>query len=119
MSQLTVNFNLSEFIRPGVAVPTEALNNLKLLAQRLQVIRDYYNKPITITSGYRTPAHNQAVGGARHSQHLQGTAADFVVHGVSAKQVQQDFKHWAGGLGQGSNFTHIDIRPYKSRWTYT
>ena len=42
----------------------------------LQAIREHFGKPITITSGYRTAAHNAAVGGAKSSQHLLGRAAD-------------------------------------------
>ena len=41
----------------------------------LQCIREHFGKPITITSGYRTAAHNTAVGGAKSSQHLLGRAA--------------------------------------------
>ena len=36
----------------------------------LQCIREHFGKPVTITSGYRTAAHNAAVGGAKSSQHL-------------------------------------------------
>jgi peptidoglycan hydrolase-like protein with peptidoglycan-binding domain len=36
-------------------------------------------RPVIITSGYRCPAHNRAVRGARLSQHLHGNAADIVV----------------------------------------
>ena len=42
----------------------------------LQCIREHFGKPITITSGYRTAAHNKSVGGAKSSQHLLGRAAD-------------------------------------------
>ena len=45
----------------------------------LQAIREHFGKPITITSGYRTAAHNAAVGGAKSSQHLLGRAADIQV----------------------------------------
>ena len=35
----------------------------------LQCIREHFGKPITITSGYRTAAHNKSVGGAKSSRH--------------------------------------------------
>ncbi|WP_448826708.1 D-Ala-D-Ala carboxypeptidase family metallohydrolase [Capnocytophaga bilenii] len=57
--------------------------NVKALAQQLEVLRAALgNKPIIITSGYRTPAHNKKVGGADNSQHLTASAADIVVKGV-------------------------------------
>lgn len=41
-----------------------------------QVIRDKINRPVTISSGCRCPAHNKRVGGVASSQHLKGTALD-------------------------------------------
>ena len=39
-----------------------------------------YGAPIHVTSGYRSPAVNKAVGGARNSQHMLGEAADITVN---------------------------------------
>ena len=46
------------------------------LAELLERIREHFGKPVTITSAYRTPAHNAKAGGAKFSQHLYGRAAD-------------------------------------------
>lgn len=54
------------------------------LAELLERIREHFGKPVTITSAYRTPAHNAKAGGAKFSQHLYGRAADIRVQGVSA-----------------------------------
>lgn len=61
-------------------VPTyDHLQNLRRLAiDILQPVRDRWGKPITVTSGYRSPALNRAVKGASGSQHLKGEAADIV-----------------------------------------
>lgn len=74
--------------------------------------------PVTINSGYRCPEHNAAVGGAEHSQHIEGTAADTVVAGVPAPEVYAylDPTH-EGGLGCYDSFTHIDVRGSRARWS--
>lgn len=116
--QLTTNFHLSEFLCPGAekVISAPVIENLRKLANKLEEARKLLgNRPITITSGYRTPAHNKAVGGASKSQHLYGTAADIVVSGLKASEVQKILKDWNGGLGSYAGFTHLDIS-VKRRW---
>ena len=83
--QISKNFCLSEFTRSDTAkrlginndnVDMEVVLNLAFLCHMvLQPLRDRFG-PITISSGFRTKALNQAVGGAPNSQHLMGEAAD-------------------------------------------
>lgn len=114
---LTPNFQLSEFVRDVDPLPPlPIIQNLFRLANRLQVVRDLLGKPIHINSGYRTPKHNEEVGGKPNSQHLSGCAADIVISGMPAKAVQEYLKHWSGGLGHYAGFTHVDIRPKAERW---
>lgn len=54
------------------------VDNLNRLADYLDGIREKYGKPIFISSGYRCPLLNQAVGGVANSQHLKGLAADLI-----------------------------------------
>ena len=118
MPKLTPNFHSDEFLHTGITwddVPTSAKAQIERVAERLQVVRDILNTPIKVTSGYRTPAHNLKVGGERNSYHVKGMAADIVVPGVPASRVQSLLKHWNGGLGSYTHFTHIDIGP-KRRW---
>jgi hypothetical protein len=63
------------------APPPELIPNLRLLACGLDRIRLLLGHPLDISSGYRSPALNTAVGGARNSQHSQGFAADFTCPG--------------------------------------
>jgi hypothetical protein len=61
--------------------PPDALENLRRLARGLDAVRRLLGHPLAITSGYRCPALNAAVGGAPASQHAQGLAADFTCPG--------------------------------------
>lgn len=115
-AQLTPNFRLSEFVRDVDPLPPQPIiDNLFRLANRLQVIRDLLGKPIKITSGYRTKAHNEAVGGKPNSQHLYGCAADILIDGMPPRAVQEYLKNWNGGLGSYATFTHVDLAE-KRRW---
>ena len=85
----------------------------------LEEMREHFDKPVHINSGYRCPAHNAAVGGASSSRHMAGDAADCWIDGVSPNEVYA----WAdtrigfiGGVGKYATFTHIDVRGYKARW---
>ena len=89
------------------------------LVEILQQIRDHFGLPVTINSGYRTPAYNKKVGGAAYSQHLYGAAADISIKGVSPKTVAayaETLLPKSGGIGIYGSFTHVDVRAAKSRW---
>lgn len=47
-----------------------------LVANILDPLREAYGKPIVVTSGFRCPRLNRAVGGVAKSQHMKGEAAD-------------------------------------------
>ena len=102
------------------AIKLRHLENLERLVVRLEVVRvQLGNRSMKITSGWRDIQTNKRVGGARLSRHLTGEAADIVVAGLSHKDVQARLAaSWAGGLGYGSTFTHLDIRGYKARFNY-
>jgi uncharacterized protein YcbK (DUF882 family) len=116
--QLTKHFHLNEFLHPGCEkiINVPLIENLRKLANRLEEARKLLgNRPITITSGLRTPEHNREVGGASKSEHLYGKAADIVVPGLKASEVQRILKDWEGGLGSYSSWTHVDTGA-KRRW---
>ena len=47
-----------------------------LVTNILDPLREAYGKPIVVTSGFRCPRLNRAVGGVAKSQHMKGEAAD-------------------------------------------
>lgn len=89
------------------------------LVEVLQAIRENFGRPVTITSAYRTPSHNKAVGGTTYSQHLYGKAADIKIAGVAPKKVADFVEQLlpnCGGVGTYSTFVHVDVRSTRSRW---
>ena len=124
--KLSPNFTVREFrCRDG----SDVVMIDESLVMLLQCIREHFGKPITITSGYRTAAHNAAVGGAKSSQHLLGRAADFYVEGVPVATVAayaETLLPGRGGIGRYpkdakhpkrmTGWVHIDTRTNKSRW---
>lgn len=98
--QLTRHFMLSEFTKSSTA---EALGidntpNLEIVCNLQQLcfhvlepMRNWFDVPITISSGYRSHALNKAVGGVPNSQHLTGQAAD--IHLRSIEEGRQWFEY--------------------------
>lgn len=117
--QLSKNFKVREF------ACKDGSNTVfidPLLVWILQNVRDHFGKPINITSGYRTVSYNAKISGsASDSLHTYGMAADFVVNGVKASEVQaylETIMPGTGGIGKASSYTHVDTRAVKARWTY-
>ncbi|MGL4648755.1 MAG: D-Ala-D-Ala carboxypeptidase family metallohydrolase [Caldilineaceae bacterium] len=69
----------------------EALEALKLTAQGLEAVRIRLGgAPILVSSGYRSPELNAAIGGSRNSQHMRGEAADFTAPGFGTPRMIVD-----------------------------
>ena len=122
--KLTKNFNLIEFqSKDGAKMPPEVLNNIIELAQNLQVIRNEAKCPLHINSAYRSPAHNERIGGVKNSKHTLGLASDLTSRNHKPKQLYKlieclinDGKIRQGGLSSYPSFVHYDIRGVKARW---
>lgn len=105
--------------------------NILALAQELDKLRAAFGHPVGVSSWYRPPAVNKAVGGARYSQHIYGRGVD--IYPLAGMDIDdfQDWcdKHWFGALGYGApkGFVHLDSRNGKGfdtggekgvRWNY-
>ena len=114
--KLSTNFRVKEFACTDGSDPIFVDSDL---VNVLQKIRSHFGQSVTITSAYRTPTKNKAVGGTTYSQHLYGRAADIKVKGVTPKKVAayaETLLKNKGGIGIYSTFCHIDVRTTKSRW---
>lgn len=89
-------FNLSELSASATAErfaidntpPRVAQQMLTVLVEQLlDPIRRRYGAPIIVTSGYRCPALNTAVGGVANSHHIIGCAADITAGSIEQNRV--------------------------------
>ena len=123
--KLTENFSLREFkCRDGSNVPPEYMDNVLLLAQNLQVLREEVGKPVRVISGYRSPKYNRKIKGAKRSQHMLAKAADIKISGMTPQEIKdliekliKDKKMKKGGVGLYRTFVHYDTRGWNARWT--
>ena len=86
--------------------------------EKLIAVREDYNQPMIITSGYRHLAYNDTIGGAKNSPHLYGRAVDVKVLGGNALQlIEAALRQGMTGIGvkQRGNpdgrFIHLDDMP--------
>lgn len=95
--RLSENFTLREYTKSQTAsrrgidnTPNDKhLESARALFENVaQPIRDHFG-PTIITSGYRSPALNEAIGGSTTSQHSKGEAVDLEVPGVSTAEVAE------------------------------
>ena len=90
-----------------------------LLPEYLQKARDHFGKPMIITSGYRTTAHNIKQGGVGNSNHVFGNAADVYINGVPVIDLYNYFCEIAGNsceIGIYNSFVHFAVQDKKSRF---
>lgn len=117
-TQLSPHFNANEF-RCSCGKIHETLISSELI-EKLEALYTTLNcSKIIVTSGYRCPDHDKAVGGTSSGQHTKGTAADVCCYGqdgqpISSKTVcckAQDLGF--GGIANitaAYQYTHLDVR---------
>jgi len=113
--KISPHFYLSEF----ESRDTKEVKISKELIDKLEILRDRLEgKPLYINSGYRTPEHNKAVGGADGSKHMEGIACDVrKVDGYSIDEMAEIAEDVGfTGIGKYDSFIHVDIRGHKARW---
>lgn len=118
MGDLSANFSKNEFAcHCGCGFDAVSRD----LVNALQSLRDTLDEPIHVLSGCRCEHHNKKCGGARHSQHLLGKAADIYIDGLSPVKLHEFIEENADvlgikGIGLYKTFVHVDVRPEPARW---
>lgn len=124
------HFTFTEFERSDTAyrhgidnsLPDKLKTNVAALVDNvLDPLREAWGRPLTVTSGYRCPSLNKAVGGSSTSHHLKGMAADIstgnVVDNAKLFQLVQKLGLpftqliWEKGSDKGPSWVHISYDP--------
>ena len=126
---LSPHFSFEELTRTGQSSLQDQnrkeaqpyIERLKILAEMLEVIRTKFG-PVRVTSAYRGPAVNAAVGGSTRSQHMVGEAADITCPAVTDEVLHKWIVTESGlAFGQcilekppGRSWVHVSIgAPYR------
>ena len=128
--RLSKNLTLAEVTKSATAIkkgisnePTiEHMENLKAVAENVfQPVRDYFNTPVAITSGYRSRELNDIIGGSAASQHCKGQALDIDCHvygGLSNREVFEYIREhtnfdqliWEFGTSYEPAWVHVSYK---------
>ena len=116
------SFTWAEATKGGSRMPPdqETLEGMIRIARLGQRARDRVGRPFIVTSWYRDPVVNAAVGGVSNSRHINGDAIDFYCDGLTGDEIYWILDPWwPSGLGRYIKFPflcHIDARDYRARW---
>jgi uncharacterized protein YcbK (DUF882 family) len=108
--------------KDGNDAPTAAKRERILpTLQVLALVREAFG-PTTINSGYRAPAYNARIGGAKNSRHTVGDAIDFKCRDGNPQawahflRGLRDDGVFTGGIGTYRTFVHVDTRGTNADW---
>jgi uncharacterized protein YcbK (DUF882 family) len=93
----------------------ESERNIERVAMKMQTIRDYFGRPIYVTSWYRPEKYNELIGGSKNSWHMKGLAVDFLVQGLECAEVRDRLENklekWDLRMEDWpeANWVHVDL----------
>lgn len=134
-TQLSKNLSVKEVIKSNTAsrlgldnTPTEEhLDNLVLVAENIfQPLREHFDKPIGVSSGYRGEELNKAINGSKSSDHCQGRALDLdadifgdltnaEIFNYIKDNLEYDQLIWEFGDREEPNWVHVSYREGHNR----
>ena len=129
--KLSKNLSLSEATKSTTAIKNgisnkpsgEHLSNLIQIASKIfQPVRDHFNEPIIVSSGYRSKALNDLIGGASGSQHSKGEALDLdgsvdnsLIFEYIKNHLEFDQLIWEFGDDENPDWVHVSYRSENNR----
>lgn len=119
LSEYGYGFQLGEHFNLGELASRDGADFVIVhpdLVRLLEAIRAEFGV-IHVNSGYRTPMHNDRIGGKPCSYHIMGMAADIVSRKATPAAVGKLAENLgAGGVGIYPSFTHVDVGKSFRRW---
>jgi zinc D-Ala-D-Ala carboxypeptidase len=132
---LSKNLSLQEVIKSQTAIQKgiknipneEQIQNLIYIAENVfQPLREHFDAPIGISSGFRCKRLNDAVGGSKTSDHMEGRAIDIdadIYGGVTNKEIFDFIKKelkfdqliWEFGTDKNPDWVHVSYNKDKNR----
>lgn len=126
-NELTDSYNHPELVVANRVSAQAYLKQLKYVAATLEEVRAVLGVPMKVTSGFRNPALNKAVGGSATSGHTLGLCADFKPIGMEVKEafkLIKENKHLCPSLKKciyenikGSQWLHIESKTEAGQFT--
>jgi len=129
--KLSKNLTLGEATKSATAIKNgisnkpsgEHLSNLIQIATKIfQPVRDHFQKPIIVSSGYRSQALNDLIGGASGSQHSKGQALDldgsvdnFLIFEFIKNNLEFDQLIWEFGDDENPDWVHVSYKTENNR----
>ena len=129
--KLSKNLTLDEATKSATAIKNgisnkpsgEHLSNLIQIASKIfQPVRDHFQKPIIVSSGYRSKALNDLIGGASGSQHSKGEALDldgsvenFMIFEYIKNNLEFDQLIWEFGDDENPDWVHVSYKTENNR----
>jgi zinc D-Ala-D-Ala carboxypeptidase len=132
VANLSAHFTLEEMTasqeaaRRGIDnTPSEEITaNLRTMCEKLEAVRVFLGSAMIVSSGYRSPELNKAIGGAVDSAHITGFAVDFICPSFGTplevcQAIEKSDLHYDQLIHEYARWTHLSFHPRQRRQALT